>query len=390
MNSNVSFCCTRCGKTIEAAFTQQGDLIVCTYCRQKLIVPEFDAPRNETVSAERSDIYGVASSPDVDFDRGVQCVQDVCGKDEASPARSAFVASAFGRDNREDLDPDFREGSGFVLLRSYLDPRLSRRVDICRTLCVNWYQRGEKGREEFDESGVFSKRELSDDEFISRLNSSAPASDVSYMKAPTYVYEEPTSWTERVDWKLLSVWFIVVGVVVGLAALTTVFVVRLTGPNSAELTLEDPKPVVVDGLITYKTKSGKLEGDEGAFVFFLPVERPFVKPLVYYGAKPNEKLPLKFDEFLTELNANGGVFEKVGFEGLFSVELPTPGRYKALVVSFNVDGDIDDVDKETLEQIGKYLFKPEALAQRNKILWEDATFTGERGEVEYHIGKATR
>lgn len=295
-------------------------------------------------------------------------------------------------DTREDLEDSGVRGEGsVVLVRSYLDPERSKRLDISRSLRVDWFKQGDLEEKGFDSDIFLASKDLSDEEFFDRLRSDGRDERViSRLIVPPPVYREVVSWTERVNWNRLGVWTTAVVLTIALGTILSVGILHLTRPEISNASLEAPKPVSVGGIVSYRTKSGRIEGDEGAFIFFFPADKPFKKPLISYGATPNKLLPLKFDLFLKELEENGGYFEQIGFEGFFSLEVKRPGDYCVLIVSYHLDGNLAGVDKKTIREIGRYLFGPEEMLERNKFLWTTRTFDGEECDLDFEIGKADR
>ncbi len=310
-------------------------------------------------------------------------------EDSASKPPKEESSDSLGR--RPDLaDEENASGGSVVLIRSFLFPDRSRRLDVSRSLKIDWFRRGTDENDEADESIFVQAPDLSDDEFIERLrqdSSSYPCAG-AFISPPVYVpEEEKTPWTERVDLIKFGIWIGAAVVLIRLTTMTSYEILRLTNPQYFSASLKEPDPVPVEGAVVYKTSGGRLEGDEGAFVFLFPTEPAFEKPLVTYGAAPNGKTPLQFNDFLTELEANGGYFERAGFDGFFDVEVKTPGVYRVLVVSFNVEDDVARVDDKILREIGVYLFHPEEMLSRNRFLWTTKRIEGARVELEFNVGR---
>lgn len=365
MNSEITFYCMRCGKLITFPSRLVGATAFCPHCQQGLVVPKFDpipSPASFLNEPEPS-----------------------------SMERPVEEASSDSYDQRHDLDSDDgRSRNSVVLIRSFLHPGRSQRLDVGRSLNLDWRRRKTKSNEELDESVFVQAPDLSDDEFIERLRTEAPSYPTAraYVQPPVHIPEkEKTPWRERVNFTKLGIWSGVIVLFISLTALTSFGFVRLVSPRFLDVSIQAPEPVQVDGQILYKTAGGQYEGDEGAFVFLFPTARPFESPLVTHGASPNKKLPLRFDKFLEELDAKGGYFERAGFEGFFDVEVKEPGVYKVLAVSFHVDDDVALADEETLGEIGKYLFKPEEMLERNRFLWTTKKIEGERALLELNVGR---
>ncbi|MBR4752150.1 MAG: hypothetical protein IK077_10355 [Thermoguttaceae bacterium] len=364
MGSTISFYCMHCGKLITFPSKLAGATAFCPYCRHGMVVPKYDPTVPPPPPAD-SEVVSNDETPRKEKRDSLGLRPDLSGENGSS-------------------------GSSVVLIRSFLFPDRSRRLDVGRTLKINWFRRGSEENEGVDESVFVQTPDLSDDEFFERLRAESPSypSAGAYVSPPVYVPgEEKTPWRERVDLTKLGIWTGITVVLIGLATLASFGILRLTNPRFLQASLQDPDPVPVEGLVVYRTSGGKLEGDEGAFVFLFPTERAFKKPLITYGASPNEKTPLQFKDFLTELEANGGYFERAGFEGFFDVEVKTPGVYKVLVVSFNVGDDVSRADEKTLREIGAYLFQPEEMLSRNRFLWKTERIEGSRVQLELNVGR---
>ncbi len=294
----------------------------------------------------------------------------------------------FSYDKREDLVGTGLRGVGDrILVHSYLAPERSKRLDVSKTLFVDWFRRGEKDEELLNDNVSLPNKDISDAEFLERLNSKVPNIQRARPSATQPLYHERVSFTTLVDWPKLSIWSGGVFLIVFLALAVTWVTIRMTRPEALRASIEAPTPATVDGTIAFRTRSGKIEGDDGAFIFLFPKDKKFESPLVYYGAEPSKKLPLEFDDFLNELKKNGGYFERVGFEGYFTFESVEPGEYYVLIVSFNLSGELGNDDKKALKEIGNYLFKPENMLKRNKYLWKNASIAGERVDLEYDLGR---
>ena len=374
----VSFYCAFCGELLTLNADLQGTFTYCPHCKQGLSVPYFGADFSRVTNQTPT--------------------EKVKNADYATPvSRPASSIKSEPESFFESLG-DFsecgtRQGvkSSSVLIRSFLFPNRSKRVDVGRSLNVDWFKRGELEEPTIDESLLLDCRDLTDDEFIERLNSKLPE-PVAFVQpyAPRVYAEEEKSWNKKVNWKILTVVTAGVVALIGLAAITSYCVLVKTNPEAVDAKLIAPKPVDVEGVVTYRTKNGKLEGDDGAFVFLFPARRAFDRPLVVNGAKPNRPTPLHFDDFLEKLEAQGGYFERAGFEGLFSIEVKEPGSYKILVVSYNVRHDLGSSDKKTVREIEKYLFNPGDMLERNRFLWTTKSVEGERCELDFDFGKASR
>ncbi|MBQ9874910.1 MAG: hypothetical protein IJM30_10640 [Thermoguttaceae bacterium] len=366
MSETVSIYCPHCGREQRISAKLQGCSTLCAVCRRGFVVPTIDPGFRQVQpppikKAPRSEGSGNRNRSD----------------EREAPRRP---------DSREDLRKRDSGGkSSVVTIRSYLKPERSKRLDIGKTLKLDWFRRGEP--EEPEEPDVFlAERDLSDEEFFDRLTAEPVARGPvrgGDVKAPPVYVPKPVKipWSQRVDFVKLGLRLGALAVVLGLVAFGASFVLRVSSPKYARLSGGGPEKVRVFGRAVFPSETGELEGDEGAFLFFFP-DRPFETPLSLGGAAPQRKTPSKDDEFCVKLAANGGAFESAGFDGNFDAELPAQGVYKILVVSANAFGDSSRVDPETVREIGKYLYRPENLLG-NKFYWATKNLDSESGRDLY-------
>ena len=359
--TDVSFYCSHCGRLVKTPADRQGTLMNCPFCGRGLAVPVVNAVGHTAAASV---------PPPLEGDRETV---DSTESEEGAP--------------EGDLRSNLKNSS--ILVRSYLIPEKSRRIDVSRSTKINWFKRGGEDSEEVDESVFLVAPDLSDDEFINRLHAE-PAASIPRAKSierlPIYK-EEVVPWSERVDFVKLGIWAGIAVVIVGIATVFASCVLHFTRPGYLNAELVMPEPTTFEGVVVYKTTAGKLEGDEGAFIFLFPADHVFSKPLATYGAAPNKQTPLQFNGFLEDLRSNGGYFERVGFDGYFSVEVKQPGRYRVLIVSYNVPGNAQINDKTALKEIKKYLFDPEELLERNRFFWKTVSIEGTQRELEVNMGK---
>ena len=361
--TDVSFYCAHCGRLVKTPADRQGTLMNCPFCGRGLSVPIVDSDGHTAAAS-------VVPPP-------------LEGAPETIDDSTEFEEGASESNLRSSLK------NSSILVRSYLIPEKSRRIDVSRSTKINWFKRGGEDAEEVDESVFLVAPDLSDDEFINRLHAEPTASiprAKSIDRLPVYK-EEVVPWSERVDFVKLGIWTGITVVIVGIVTVFVSCVLHFTKPGYLNAELVMPEPTAFEGVVVYKTTAGKLEGDEGAFIFLFPAEHVFSKPLATYGAAPNKQIPIQFNGFLEDLRANGGYFERVGFDGYFSVEVKQPGRYRVLIVSYNVPGNAQTNDKTTLKEIKQYLFDPEELLERNRFFWETVSIEGTQRELEVNMGK---
>lgn len=365
----VAFYCTRCRKLLRFSASSRGTLVFCPHCQQKIIVPDLETQR------ERGDVKSNV----------VNDLKSVANELAKTPKIVAARTEAAGQSALEG-----------VPVASHLTPGPNRRKKTRRVLLGSTA-----------EISTCSERTepvaapLSDADFA-RLTSAEPRrvvaencvappiADVDAYRrdALRFIEEE----REALRNKKLRVIVAAVGVlVVGVGAflfLQTSFFGNRSDKTTSNATVA-AEPLPVDGRLTYRTASGRTEGDEGAFVFVFPVDGEFGESLTLGNASPERGTPPDFDEFVAKLEARGGRFAVADFDGRFTISAPGPGEYDVLLVSRGVADAPNDADKAALEEISRYLFLPEQkLLAKRRFIWKRVRFARDAAVVEEDFGKS--
>ncbi len=369
LTTAVAFYCTRCRKLLRFSASSRGTLVFCPHCQQKIIVPELETRR------ERGDAKSnVANNLNAVATELAKTPKIVAARPEAS--------------GQSALDG--------VPVASHLAPGPNRRKKTRRVLPGATAEIPTRS-----ERTELVAAPLSDADFA-RLTSgeprrvvaencvAPPVADVDAYRrdALRFIDEERDALRKkrlRVIVALATAFLVGVGASFSLK--TTFFGNRFNETTSNASSAAEPLPV--DGRLTYRTASGRTEGDEGAFVFVFPIDGDFGESLTLGNAAPERGTPPDFDEFVAKLEERGARFAVADFDGRFTISAPGPGEYDVLLVSRGVADSPDDADGAALEEISRYLFLPEQkLLAKRRFVWKRFRFDRDSAVVEEDFGKS--
>ena len=112
--TDVSFYCSHCGRLVKTPADRQGTLMNCPFCGRGLAVPVVNAVGHTAAASV---------PPPLEGDR------------ETVDATETEEGASEG-----DLRSNLKNSS--ILVRSYLIPEKSRRIDVSRSTKINWFKRG--------------------------------------------------------------------------------------------------------------------------------------------------------------------------------------------------------------------------------------------------------
>ncbi|GAB6165739.1 hypothetical protein JCM19992_17390 [Thermostilla marina] len=126
-------------------------------------------------------------------------------------------------------------------------------------------------------------------------------------------------------------------------------------------------PILFDGKVFYAKGENTLIPDEQAVVLVVPADKRPHSPLSIEGFRTweNTSPPASTLESLEQI---GGRYTRATSDGTFSVVLPSPGKYKVLIVSRHLarSGITDEL---ALTQMGEWFARPVDLIGDREFAW---------------------
>lgn len=366
--ATISFFCTRCRRLTTFPASRRGAIVYCPRCQQALIAPDIPANGDNAEDGENGEESAFAET--AAFDEAGRN-----GDDSTNGERERKSA---------DCEPSTRRSGATIA--SHLTPGKERPE--------NW-RRVETGETdgELDDASLLTRTEVSDAEFLRRLRAEPQARpDVPPPVAPPVLWGVDET-QENANAGRIPKW---VWGAVGVVALGSAFVVGAfwaeNGKNDG--VVNDNKQqvaangVFVEGALTYRTASGTVAPDDGAFVFFFPSEERLGAPVALGNASPQRPNPPGFENVVADLESRGARFAVADFEGRFAFDDLEPGEYRVLLVSRRVGDDWGKANAAALQEIERCVVSPRLLLGNNRFFWTTRRFDRDAATLEKSFGKA--
>ncbi|RMF95435.1 MAG: hypothetical protein D6741_11685 [Planctomycetota bacterium] len=138
-------------------------------------------------------------------------------------------------------------------------------------------------------------------------------------------------------------------------------------PPTADRPAMPNDPILLDGKVFYAKGENTLIPDEEAVVLVVPADKRPAAPLSIEGFRTWENTS-PAASVLESLESLGGRYTRVTADGTFSVVLPSPGKYKVLIVSRHLarSGIPDEL---ALTQMGDWFARPDDLVGDREFAW---------------------
>ena len=255
-----------------------------------------------------------------------------------------------------------------------------------------------------DEDSYLSTRPMDDGEFLQRLKPEAGAGPSPRFPQPPPVpprrppqttgtgfeiNEEPEEKRHSSRFLSVFVWLTTFLILVGLTGGLVWF--YLNGNPSGkepEPTAEAKVSIPIDGKVVYYDAANRSRGDEGAIIFLFPPDYKIEQALATGLLSPVRPTPAAVKPTLEKLRAQGGQYARAASDGMFDIRINKTGKYKILIVSAHVPRHNVNSDSQKLQEVSKYLFKPDlTLVSDHAFYWGEQVLDQNNFRVEYNFGK---
>lgn len=166
------------------------------------------------------------------------------------------------------------------------------------------------------------------------------------------------------------------------------FIGRGDAAYEKQVSQEQAKRVPVEGKLIYDPGNGKIVGDEGAVIVFLPAGKTPEKTLPIGGLRPQDPLPPDSHKGAESIRKLGGAYGRADASGNFYVVAPDQGKYRVLLISAHAvrpnDSPIEEAD---LAEMEKYFAMAGSLVNRYKYRWTQEEIRIDIKPIELNFGR---
>ncbi len=146
--------------------------------------------------------------------------------------------------------------------------------------------------------------------------------------------------------------------------------------------------VEISGRLLYEDDAGNAVADQHAAVFALPSERFPQESLPVRDLRPLSPPPAADHPSVQRIRQLGGAYARADALGDFSMDVPSPGDYRLLVISRHARRPAgSDVDASDLVEIRDYFELAEMLIDRCQYRWTLERVGGGNHRVEESFGR---